>query len=63
MLPARLPAETLDDGKDLGCASLREAFGRADMVVSEVIRLFPSFDRHCLFVQRFAASPTIEREY
>lgn len=39
---ARLVAETSDNRKDLECASLPEAFGWVETVVSEVIRLLPS---------------------
>jgi hypothetical protein len=35
---ARLEAETPDHGKDLECASLPEAFGRADRAISEVMQ-------------------------
>src|SRR3954454_2763338 len=41
---AGLAAETPDDGKDLECASLPEAFGRAERARSEVMHPPSSYD-------------------
>ena len=56
-----LAAETPDDGKDLECTSLSEAFGWAERAISEVMHPLLVRRSSLLPAQLFAASPTIER--
>ncbi|KAG4440624.1 hypothetical protein IFR05_003883 [Cadophora sp. M221] len=58
---AGLAAETLDDRKDLECASLLEAFGRTERAISEVMHPLLVRRSSLLPAQLFTASPTVER--